>query len=104
MAHTARSLKLMARFGRNLEAARITAKYEHASDFAKILRIKDQAYRKYERGESMPPPDLLVDIRALLGVSLDWLIGNESASSAPVRPIPDEESDEPETNLLHHEK
>lgn len=94
----------MARFGRNLEAARITAKYESASDFAKVLKIKDQAYRKYERGESMPPPDILVDIRTFLGVSLDWLIGNQVGSSAPLQPMPGTEGEEPEMNLLHHEK
>ena len=104
MAHTARSLKLLARFGRNLEAARIMANYERASDFARVLKIKDQAYRKYERGESMPPPDILVDIRALLGVSLDQLIGNQAAPSMPQRPMPETEGDEPETNLLHHQK
>lgn len=104
MAHTTRSLKLLARFGRNLEAARIRANYEHASDFAKVLKIKDQAYRKYERGESMPPPDLLVDIRALLGVPLDWLIGNQVASSALQQPMTAAESDEAQANLLHHEK
>jgi transcriptional regulator with XRE-family HTH domain len=94
----------MVRFGRNLEAARIMANYEHASDFAKMLKIKDQAYRKYERGESMPPPDLLVDIRALLGVSLDWLIANEPISSAPPQEADNTKSDAREMSILHHDK
>ena len=87
MAYNAKADRLLRRFGRNLAAARVVARYETAEAFADRLGIKAQAYRKYERGESMPPPDLLVDIRSLLGVTLDWLIANDdSPPQAPAAP------------------
>ena len=89
MAYSSRADRLLKRFGRNLQAARVMANYDSASDFAKALGVGDQAYRKYERGESMPPPDLLVDIRTKLGVSLDWLIANEKPASTEAKTAPE---------------
>lgn len=68
-------LKLMLRdFGRRLRAARIAAAYEDATEFAKHLRIEPHTYRKYERGDSMPPLDRLFDIASASASSLDWLL------------------------------
>lgn len=66
--------RLMKGFGRRLRAARITAGYEEAADFAEDLGIEPPRYRKYERGESMPPLDVLEDIRRITERSLDWLL------------------------------
>lgn len=64
----------MQQFGRRLRAARITAGYEDAIDFANDLGIDAPRYRKYERGNSMPPLDVLQDIARMTGRSLDWLL------------------------------
>lgn len=66
--------RLMRNFGRRLRAARITAGYEEAADFAADLSIDAPRYRKYERGESMPPLDVLEDIARVTERSLDWLL------------------------------
>lgn len=66
--------RLMQQFGRRLRAARITAGYEEAADFAADLGIEAPRYRKYERGESVPPLDVLEGINTMTGRSLDWLL------------------------------
>ena len=66
--------RLMHAFGRRLRAARITAGYEEATDFASDLGLEPPRYRKYERGESMPPLDVLAAIVRTTGRSLDWLM------------------------------
>ena len=85
---------MMRRFGKNLVAARIVKNYLNAADFAKALDIGEQRYRKYERGESMPPIDVLREMRRLLGVTLDWLVLNEAI--APERSIPPADSMPPQ--------
>jgi transcriptional regulator with XRE-family HTH domain len=69
-----RADRLMHQFGRRLRAARITAGYEEATDFASDLGIEAPRYRKYERGSSMPPLDVLEAITKLTGRTLDWLL------------------------------
>lgn len=64
----------MQAFGRRLRATRITAGYEEAADFAADLGIGAPRYRKYERGESVPPLDVLESIVRTTGRSLDWLL------------------------------
>lgn len=74
MARDRRADRLMRAFGRRLRAARITAGYEDAADFAADLGIEAARYRKYERGESMPPLDVLEGIVRVTERSSDWLL------------------------------
>lgn len=60
-------------FGRRLRAARITAGYESANAFCRDLGVDGTRYRRYERGETLPPLDVLEGIVKLTGSSLDWL-------------------------------
>lgn len=73
--------RLMRDFGRRLRAARITAGYEDAADFARDLGVEPPRYRKWERGQSMPPLDYLAAIHAMTRRSLDWLLLGEGPES-----------------------
>lgn len=64
----------MSGFGRRLSAARLTAGFEVAADCARTMGIDVNRYRTYERGERVPPLDVLELIRQNLNVSLDWLL------------------------------
>jgi len=46
----------------------------NATDYAKELGLGDEAYRRYERGETRPQMDTFRRIRELTGISLDYLI------------------------------
>lgn len=67
-------------FGERLEDVRIT--YGKATgrpkitmgDFAKILGLEDETYRRYERGETEPNVSTLAKIHEVTGTSLDFLI------------------------------
>lgn len=74
--------RLMKAFGRRLRAARITSGYEEAADFAEELGISSPRYRKYERGESMPPLDVLEDIARITERSLDWILSGQMSERA----------------------
>lgn len=74
MARDRHAARLMRDFGRRLRAARITAGYDEAADFAAVLGLESPRYRRYERGESMPPLDVLEDIADRTRRSLDWLL------------------------------
>lgn len=65
---------MMRDFGKRLRAARISAGYETAEDFASDLGVEPPRYRKYERGDAMPPIDLLEMVCTLTSKSLDFLI------------------------------
>ncbi len=52
---TAHEKRLMLRFGERLRALRIAAGFEDAEVFANELGLKAQRYRRYERGETVPP-------------------------------------------------
>ena len=49
-----------------------------AAEFAGQLGIEGARYRRYERGEMEPPLEVLQLIRAMTGVSLDWLVAGIS--------------------------
>lgn len=81
MKQSPRGDRMMRDFGTRLRASRITSGYESAQVFASDLAIDAQRYRKYERGESIPPLEVLEQIVKLTGKSLDWLLlGNRPAS------------------------
>ena len=71
--------RMLKNFGRRLRAARIVSGYEQATDdFAKELGVKGQTYRKYERGESWAPIEVLAKLSQITGKSLDFLLLGES--------------------------
>lgn len=69
-----RAESMMRQFGKRLRAARIVAGYETADDVADALKIEPPRYRKYERGEALPPIDVLEDLCRLLDQDLSFLL------------------------------
>ena len=49
-------------------------------DIANALQISSQAVSKWERGENAPDISLLSALCSLLGVPIEWLLGNTSGS------------------------
>lgn len=47
------------------------------NDLAELLNVRRATYGEYERGNNLPPIDKLVIIADALGVSIDYLVGNE---------------------------
>jgi transcriptional regulator with XRE-family HTH domain len=74
MTKSRRAEELMWKFGKRLRACRIAAGYEKGAEFARAIGSNDYRYRKYERGETMPPFDTLELISQLTKKSLDFLI------------------------------
>lgn len=82
MANTVKSLRIYQAFGVRLRAVRIAAGYPSSAQFAACLGVNVPRYRKYERGESLPPPDVLEKIVDLTGKTLDFLILGRIAAKA----------------------
>lgn len=74
MTQRARLRRLQDRFGKRLRACRIAAGFEQADMFADMLGIEAQRYRRYERGEAMPPTDVLLDMCEALDKTADFLL------------------------------
>ena len=54
------------------------------SEIAEKLGVSFQAVRLWERGETLPELDKLVELASLFGISLDWLIaGREEERILP---------------------
>lgn len=70
-----------------IKAARMSAGFPSARQFAKRLDIQDQAYRKYERGESAPSLEILARIATATNYTLDWII---AGYGSPLRTPPAE--------------
>ena len=49
------------------------------AEFAKMLGVPQNTLSKYERGQSAPPLDLLVRLKAHSGKSIDWIVTGESS-------------------------
>ena len=50
---------------------------------AEKLGVSRQAVSKWERGESSPDTDTLIELSRLYGVSLDVLVGNRQEDTPP---------------------
>lgn len=74
MANSPKAMRLLREFGIRMRAARISAGYESAEQFAKDVGTEPHTYRKYERGEAFPPLDSLIEISRFTDKSLDFLI------------------------------
>lgn len=83
MANSNAAIKMMRDFGKRLKAARITGGFETGDEFANLIGIDGPRYRKYERGESLPPLDILALICAHLGQPLDFLVLGQRSSRKP---------------------
>ena len=68
------SNQYMKGFADRLRIAREQAGYDSARIFADALGIKEQTYRRYERGETTPPYELLRDICKLTKQHADFFI------------------------------
>jgi transcriptional regulator with XRE-family HTH domain len=44
------------------------------ADFARRLGISQSQLSKYERGVAAPPADVLIRLKEMLRISLDWLL------------------------------
>jgi transcriptional regulator with XRE-family HTH domain len=44
------------------------------ADFARKLGISQSQLSKYERGVAAPPADVLIRLKQMLRISLDWLL------------------------------
>lgn len=44
------------------------------ADFARLLKVSQSQLSKYERGESAPPLEVLIQLKERFGKSLDWIV------------------------------
>jgi transcriptional regulator with XRE-family HTH domain len=66
-------LKVVGRRLRQLRGFDVTQ-----ADFARKLGISQSQLSKYERGVAAPPADVLIRLKEMLRISLDWLLtGND---------------------------
>lgn len=73
-------------FSEKLKFARTKAGYSQ-KHLATKLFISQQAYAKYETGTTSPNPETLKKISELLGVSVDYLLGDEHTRTGSVIPV-----------------
>lgn len=82
-------------WAKRLEAARTLTGLSQTA-FAKALGTYQQRYGQYETGRAEPPFNLLIKIRAMTGVSLDFIIAGVASPEqqakvlrfdAPERPL-----------------
>lgn len=67
----------LAKLGNRIREQRERRKLRQA-DIAGVLGVSTQAVSKWERGENAPDVMLLVELGRLLGVSVDWILGEAS--------------------------
>jgi len=69
-------------WARQLTAVR-TLTGRSQTDIAKDLGISQQGYSLYEKGEREPDIQMLVRIRSVYNISIDWLLTGTGAHSLP---------------------
>lgn len=55
------------------------------AELAEKLNYSDKAVSKWEKGESLPPVEVFYNISKLYGVSLDYIIGDETVEPQPIK-------------------
>ena len=55
------------------------------AELAEKLNYSDKAVSKWEKGESLPPVEVFYNISKLYGVSLDFIIGDETVDPQPIK-------------------
>ncbi|MBQ2266325.1 MAG: helix-turn-helix transcriptional regulator [Clostridia bacterium] len=55
------------------------------AELAEKLNYSDKAISKWEKGESLPPVEVFYNISKLYGVSLDYIIGDETIDPQPIK-------------------
>ena len=55
------------------------------AELAEKLNYSDKAISKWEKGESLPSVEVFYKISKLYGVSLDFIIGDETAAPQPIK-------------------
>ena len=55
------------------------------SQLADMLDVSGKAISKWEKGESLPPVEVFYNISKLYGVSLDYIIGDETIDPQPIK-------------------
>lgn len=55
------------------------------AELAEKLNYSDKAVSKWEKGESLPPVEVFYNISKLYGVSLDYIIGDETIDPQPIK-------------------
>jgi len=78
-------------FGKRLKRLRGELGWSSATDFSEIIGLEAQAYRKYERGESIPKLESLKRICECLSTTSDYLLfGTGEGRNACIRDAPDD--------------
>ncbi len=80
MCYNARMNNVKEMLPKNLVKLRSESKMTQ-SEVAEKLNYTDKSVSKWERGEAIPPIDVLKDLADLYGVSLDYLVGNTENGS-----------------------
>lgn len=80
MCYNARMNNVKEMLPKNLVKLRSESKMTQ-SEVAEKLNYTDKSVSKWERGEAIPPIDVLKDLADLYGVSLDYLVGNSENGS-----------------------
>ena len=75
-------------FARRLKAARELAGYVTQEDAAKALGVQAERYRRWERAETEPAIDKLVEIGKVFKVSVDLLIHGNVHDAFREREVP----------------
>lgn len=70
------------RLTRELYGQRVGNPLLSQKEFAAAVGIEAETYRRYERGETEPPLATLARIRAVTGVSLDFLVAGSVPTAA----------------------
>ena len=55
------------------------------AELAEKLNYSDKAISKWEKGESLPPVEVFYNISKFYGVSLDYIIGDETIDPQPIK-------------------
>lgn len=65
---------MLKQMGKRIRAARIANGFDTAVEFAELLGVDEQRYRRYELGTAMPPPDIFKTICEMTDRTADFFL------------------------------
>lgn len=69
--------------GRRLRAARRATGYDTIRWFAEVMKENEDNISNWERGVSLVPTEFTARLRALFGITADWIYAGDASTMKP---------------------
>lgn len=65
--------------GKRLQQLRLAKDFDYIRHFAEAIGVNEARYDKWEKGRALVPPEVVLRLKAMYGITADWLYYGEES-------------------------